>query len=229
MKFMRLLICTGLILSGQCVFWGSPGMASAANQKASGDDLDRILHQLEKRYAPPGFSARFYQVSVLKDLQIEDTASGTILVKRPEMMRWEYENPEEQTIITDGKQMWIYRPGDNQVMIGKAPDFFRDGKGASFLSDIRHIRNRFQITLQPSSDQDAYLIKLEPANKTPDLSEIHLWISKNSFEVIRLVTLNAYGDETRIELSQITFLSRVEDALFHFVVPEGADVLDLQE
>jgi len=26
------------------------------------------------------------------------------------MMRWEYEKPERQVIITDGKKLWIFRP-----------------------------------------------------------------------------------------------------------------------
>ena len=227
MKLLQILICAVLILSGQNVFCETPRSTPSPDQAASTGDLDGILKEIEKRYAHPGFSARFYQVSVLKDMQIEDTASGTILIKRPGMMRWEYEKPERQTIITDGKQLWIYRPEDRQVMIGKAPDFFGDGKGASFLTDIRRIRHQFGITLQKNAERNNYLLKLDPRKKTAGLSEIYLSISKQTFEVVRVVTLNAYGDETRIELSQITFLSSPDDDLFHFVVPEGTDVLEL--
>ena len=59
-------------------------------------------------------------------------------------MRWEYETPDRQTIITDNKTLWIFRPEDNQVMIGKAPSFFEGGKGFSFLSNMKLIQQEIQ-------------------------------------------------------------------------------------
>ena len=44
--------------------------------------------------------------------------------------------------------MWIYRPADNQVMVGKAPSFFADGKGFSFLSDMEAVKKKFYILLK---------------------------------------------------------------------------------
>jgi outer membrane lipoprotein carrier protein len=75
--------------------------------------LDEILNRVENRYAVAGFSARFEQVSTIPAMDITETASGRIFVKRPGMMRWEYEKPDLQTVITDGKTLWIYRPEDN--------------------------------------------------------------------------------------------------------------------
>ncbi len=107
---------------------------------ASALTLDEIIGRVEKRYMDSGFSVQFVQVSTLKAMNIEDTATGRLFVKHPGMMRWEYEKPDKQTIITDGTKLWIHRPDDNQVMIGKAPSFFGDGKGAGFLSDIKRVQ-----------------------------------------------------------------------------------------
>ena len=112
--------------------------------KPSGLSLDEILKRLESRYSAPGFSARFFQTSTLKAMDITETASGTMVVKRPGMMHWVYEKPDKQVIVTDGKKLWIYRPADNQVTVGSAPSFFGDGKGASFLSNIQSVRKTFQ-------------------------------------------------------------------------------------
>ncbi len=144
-------------------------------------------------------------------------------------MRWEYEKPDRQTIITDGNTLWIYRKEDNQVMIGKAPSFFGDGKGFSFLSDMKLIQNKFSIILEKKTGEDYHVLKLFPTEKTFDVSVIYLSVSKKTFEVVKIVTYNSYGDETRIELSDIQFKQKLDDSMFSFKIPQGVEVLHLDE
>ena len=108
-------------------------------------------------------------------------------------------------------------------------DFFGDGKGAGFLSDIRLIRKQFRVTLEKPRDKESHVLKLMPVKKTFDLTEIFLSISKETFDVVHIVTHNTYGDETRIDLTNFQFLEHPDDALFHFNIPEGADVLELDK
>jgi outer membrane lipoprotein carrier protein len=144
-------------------------------------------------------------------------------------MRWEYERPEKQVIITDGFKLWIYRPADNQLITGSAPAFFSDGKGASFLSDITLVRKKFNISLVESKDDFFYELKLKPLEKTLDVTDIRLSVTKNTFTIIRVVTYNSYGDENRIELLNHRFNVNLEDSLFSFDPPPGTDVLQLDE
>ncbi len=192
-------------------------------------DVDKILAGIEKRYAGNGFTAGFFQESMLKAMQISDTAEGLLTVKRPGKMRWEYKIPDPQTIMTDGKNLWIYRPADRQVMVGKAPDFFSDGKGAGFLSDIRQIRRSFKIELQTADNPDYYRLQLLPVQPTPELARVIISVGKTSFQVDQVVTYNAYGDETRIVLSNYQFNLTLDDALFTFEAPEGIDVVQIDQ
>ncbi len=187
--------------------------------------LDEILDSVEKRYAGAGFSARFDQTSIIKAIDIEDTAHGRILVKRPGMMRWEYNAPEKQTIITDGNRLWIYRPELNQVMVGEAPEYLGDGKGASFISNIKLIREKFSLIMDKGEEKADYIINLLPINKIPEVTYIKLRISKNRFEITGITTYNPYGDETRIEMSDFKFDQHLEDSLFRFQAPEGTDII----
>ena len=200
-------------------------LSALADNEASG--IDTILTGLEARYAGKGFKAVFFQESMLKAMQISDTAQGRLTVRRPGKMRWEYTTPDPQTIITDGDTMWIYRPADNQVMVGKAPEFFSGGKGAGFLSDIRQIRKSFTVELKSAENPDYHRLKLVPLNPTPELAMILLSVGKTSFQVDQVVTTNAYGDETRIVLSDYEFNLNPDDALFRFETPEGVDVVQI--
>jgi outer membrane lipoprotein carrier protein len=224
LKWFRFLcICGCLWLSA------APSLAQKAlTEETLPVTLNGILDRVEARYAV-GFSADFSQSSTVKAMNITDTASGKVYVKRPGKMRWEYQKPEPQLIISDGKTLWLYRPNDRQVMIGKAPLFFGGGKGAGFLSDIQVIRNRFHISLEPSKSTDHYLLRLVPMEKTFDLKYVELYVSNRSYQVDRIVTVNTYGDETRIDLSAIRFDKVPADDLFTFTVPKGVEQLRMDQ
>jgi len=207
----------------------SPELRLTALAAESDLTLEQILERMEKHYTGNNFKAEFIQESTVRAMEITDFASGKIFVRYPGKMRWEYEKPEKQVIITDGFKLWIYRPADNQLMTGSAPDFFSDGKGASFLSDITFVRKKFNISLVESKDDFFYELKLKPLEKTLDVTDIRLSVTKKTFTIIRVVTYNSYGDENRIELLNHRFNVNLEDSLFSFDPPPGTDVLQLDE
>lgn len=191
------------------------------------ETIEKIISGVESRYNIPGFSADFEQESILKAMAITESASGRLMVCRPGKMRWEYVIPETQTIITDGDDLWIYHPEENQVMVGKAPSLFGEGKGAGFLSNIRLVRKSFAVSLEPSETPTQYRLKLVPFKPSADLTAVDLQITKSEYDIVRITTFNVYGDETIIELKNINREKVFPEELFRFKVPEGADVVQM--
>jgi outer membrane lipoprotein carrier protein len=210
---------------------GSPPDLNAATDN-SNLSVDQILDRVENKYTNSEFSANFIQKSYLKAMEIMDQASGKVYIKYPGKMRWEYEKPDRQIFITDGEKLWVYRPDDNQVQVGKAPSFFKSGKGASFLSDISLVRQKFDISLKKDKQDESdpfYYLKLTPREKTLDIAEILLMVSKQTFNVVQIISIDLYGDENRIDLLNFAFRADLDDSLFSFKIPEGVDVLQLDE
>ena len=205
------------------------GMFFLPLEAGAADSIDSIINGVEARYNVPGFTAEFDQESILKAMAVTDTASGTLMVRKPGKMRWEYLVPDPQTIITDGDDLWVFHPEENQVMVGKAPAFFGKGKGAGFLSNIKIIREGFQIAQEPDENPARYRLKLVPKKSSVDLMEMRLYIDKKSFDLVRIVTFNVYGDETRIELKNFDFKKTPPENLFEFKIPEGADVVKMNK
>ena len=104
-------------------------IAAQADDSAPALSADAVVANVEARYDCESFSAEFDQTSTLKAMNITDSATGRAVFKRPRKMHWEYTNPVPQKIISDGKTLWIYKPEDNQVIIGQAPVFFAKGNG----------------------------------------------------------------------------------------------------
>jgi len=218
-----------LFFVGQAAFASDLSSKTASKPDASRLSLDEVIQKVEKHYSVSGFTADFSQTSSIKAMEITDSASGRAFFKRSGKMRWEYETPDRQIIITDAKTLWVFRPEDNQVMIGKAPSFFKGGKGFSFLSDMKVIRQKFDMVLEKETEKGFFVLKLLPREKTYDIVEIFLWISRNTFDVVKILTYNSYGDETRIVFNNIQLKEKLDDSLFTFKVPEGTEVLNLDE
>ncbi|MGB9498978.1 MAG: LolA family protein [Dissulfuribacterales bacterium] len=202
--------------------------ADSQNQSFS-LSAEQLVKRLEKRYTVADFSATFFQESTLKAMDITDTATGKVWFKRPGMMRWEYETPEKYAIISDGTTLWIFRPEDNQVVVGDAMAYFGNGKGASFLSNFKLVKDVYLLSLADPENDDQYRLKLAPHQKQLDLSAIFLNIDKKTFNIKSVQTLNAYNDETRIEFSDLIFDPDMKASLFNFQIPDGADVVKLDE
>lgn len=216
--FLAILIALAVMLVAFEEAFGQPLAA----------DLEPVLAGMEKRYDMPGFTAAFVQHTKMAAMEIEDKASGTIHIKRPGKMRWEYQAPERQVVVSDGVQLWIYRPADRQVMIGRAPEYFGDGKGASFLSDMRVLRRNFTVSLVEENDANHHRLKLVPKQRTADLAFIFLDVRKDDFTIDTVTTINAYEDETRIQLSGLKTEAGLSESLFSFDVPPGTEILKLE-
>jgi chaperone LolA len=45
----------------------------------------------------------------------ERVESGTLWLKKPRKMRWEYRSPKEKLFISDGEVVWFYQPAERQL------------------------------------------------------------------------------------------------------------------
>src|SRR5215470_12570090 len=52
---------------------------------------------------------------IYQGVGIERTESGTLWLKKPGKMNWEYRSPEEKLFVSDGKDAWLYLPAEKQV------------------------------------------------------------------------------------------------------------------
>ena len=189
-----------------------------------------ILDRVQQRYAAGDFEADFVQEAHLKAMGMVDTAMGHLYFGRPGMMRWHYKTPEEYLIITDGDTVWIYRPEENQVMLGRAVDYFGSKKGADFFTKPGELSREFVLELAPKEVQEKghYVLRLVPRKERPSLAELYLFISKETFDIVKSVACNAFGDRTTLRFDRYRFNQGLKSSLFVFEIPNGAEVLQLQ-
>ena len=106
--------------------WGGGGPGSSG----SGERLKGLVSLLDGRYKGlRALEAEFLQRTVQPGGAVVE-AKGSVFLQPPAMMRWEYQSPERQLIVTDGDKVYIYEPEERQVMVM--------GRKAALSSAISH-------------------------------------------------------------------------------------------
>ena len=57
------------------------------------------------------------------------TESGTLLLKKPGRMRWDYEQPRPKLFITDGSTAWFYVPGERRFYSDESGEIHYNAAG----------------------------------------------------------------------------------------------------
>ena len=96
----------------------------------------RVKELLEDVFDSKTLSADFVQVVQDKRGQVTDRATGTLKLSRPDRFRWDYAQPYVQTIVADGRKLWLYDPDLGQVTVrsleqglGATPAMLLSGSG----------------------------------------------------------------------------------------------------
>src|SRR5436305_9036955 len=99
----------------QRIVLGSCGMiVCLCGVCAFGADVRDLARQVDEHYNQlRSLKAGFTEI--YSGTGAERTESGTLWLKKPGKMRWEYRSPKEKLFLSDGKDAWFYVPGDRQA------------------------------------------------------------------------------------------------------------------
>jgi outer membrane lipoprotein carrier protein len=190
-----------------------PAVAVAADSVAR---VDAYLGSLKT------LSADFVQLVQDKGGQVTDRASGTFKLSRPDRFRWDYREPYVQTIVADGRKLWLYDPDLQQVTVRS----LQQGLGATpalLLSGVGKVADAFSSG-PVETRQGVTWCRLLPKQPGSDFERVSLGFdARNELQAMELV--DKLGQTTTIQFSGLKRGARLDDALFRFVPPQGADVI----
>jgi outer membrane lipoprotein carrier protein len=148
-------------------------------------------------------------------------STGTLVIRRPDHFRWDYSKPNAETIVADGKRLWLYDVELQQVTV-KPLDKTLATSPAVLLSGSNDAAKSFTVTDQGEKDGLAW-VQLTPKVKDSDFDSVRLGFKGEDVAVMELK--DNLGNTTRISFDHIQRNPNVDDAVFHFTPPAGADVI----
>lgn len=194
----------------------------------AGDDAAKTLDAVQKRYdSVQDLRASFAQTSFSAALGKETEAHGTVVVKRPGKMRWEYGKPDGRVIVLDGSAIRIWSPEEKQLQIAALSAANVSPTALGFLMGQAVLGDSFDAKSVSEPGRSERGLLLRPKGDA-GFESLTLWLDAKSLQLRESVVVDLFGNRTRVRLDAIVENAGVDSGAFELAPPAGADVIDLR-
>jgi len=167
------------------------------------------------------FEANFTQRVVDTNSEVLQKSSGEVWISKPGHFRWNYRRPYQQLIVSDGKQLWNYDEDLEQASVSPV-DATLTSTPAMLLSGLRPLSEVMNTRpLGKENGRDWY--RLEPKDQDAAVEAVRIGFLNGRLEVIEV--RDSFGNQTRIQFTDIKLNQALDPALFRLELPPGTDVI----
>ena len=206
------------------------GMGIAAQERqaqATPASAREAAARIDARYnGMKSLSAEFTEIYSSGGTQRSE--SGTLKIKKPGKMRWDYTSPREKVFLTDGSTAWFYVPGERQAR--RAPVKKLD----DLRSPLRYLLGRAKLEKEirglslapdvPPESSGGVVLRGVPVGMEDRISQLLLESDGHGY-LLRIVMDELDGSRTEFRLRAQRENLAIEDAEFRFRPPAGVEVL----
>jgi outer membrane lipoprotein carrier protein len=205
-----------------------------------------IAAKLEARYRGVHTLAATFLERYSENGQAARSEAGTAYFRRPGKMRWEYESPEKNIFLVDGKTAWFYVPADHTVTRAPAKQSTDWRTPLALLAGemkLSRVCARVEATTdeepatpgnavlycplrgEGSAPQQAASAAANRRDSRPDES-VYLEIAPATGELARVLVREKGGVEIEFKFASWRFDPPVADSFFRFDVPPGVAIVN---
>jgi outer membrane lipoprotein carrier protein len=209
-------------------------------------DVKALVTRLETRYRSAGTLQAAFLERYIENGHLVRVEAGTAFFRRPGKMRWEYESPERNLFLVDGKSAWFYVPADHTATRVPAKESSDWRTPLSLLAGEMKVsrvcaRVEAALTEKPESpDHAVFFCQLrgtdpahnnqssrEPSRQTGDRGEIVFFeIVKNTGELVRVLVKEPGGVGVEFHFANWKWDPPLADSLFRFAAPPGVAIVN---
>jgi outer membrane lipoprotein carrier protein len=216
-------------------------LLSPTGRKEAGD----LASRMEVRYRDAKTLQATFLERYIENGGVLRSEAGTAYFRRPGKMRWEYERPENDLFLVDGKMAWFYVPADHTVtrVPAKQSEDLRTPL-ALLAGEMKISRICARVELaddeKPLREGDAVLrCRVRGEKKSaesldqpdtvlgangPDV--IFFEVARDSGELVRLIVRQAGGVEVEFRFENWRFDPSLPETMFRFQPPPGVAIVN---
>jgi outer membrane lipoprotein carrier protein len=193
-------------------------LAASTAPGPSAEDLARKVQDHYERTAD--LEARFQQTYTYSGFGRRQGSSGTLRVKKPGMMRWDYEKPSRKTIAVKGSRLVQWEPEENQAYVDERFDASAMSAAVTFLLGKGDLAREFDLALG-----DGGALLLRPKEQDPRVASIALTVGPGG-EVTATRVVDGSGNVNEIRFSDVRRNQGLADAAFEVKLPKDVRRVD---
>lgn len=209
----------------------APAKAAAkpAEKKAE-DPAGPVLEKLKAWDAAlQTLKADFTQELNFTEAGLKQTIEGNLRYSRPNLLRIEHIKPSRQLVVTDKKDIWIYKPEDNQV-VRASWDAWRRTQDQNFsgildFGNYAALTEKNTATVSGGKDGAPVTVKFVP--KSGKDYSLSLTLSATDYFPLG-AELSVEGTVIKTRLTSVEKNGPVDAAVFKFSPPKGAETLEFK-
>lgn len=209
-----LFVCLSAPATGQCATLTPVQIA------------EKIQQTYEKTTA---FKADFLQTSTISTMEHRQRkGSGTMVIQKPGLLRWDYTSPEKQVLVSDGKTFSLYFASENQMIVTPAKEYLQEDVTYNFFAGKGNLLHDFEVLpVSPEQEKPGSLaIKLIPKKTHAQVETMNVWVDEGTFLVNRLEIIDHLGSITNLLLVNTVVNHPMLTEYFHFSPPEGTEIIE---
>lgn len=175
--------------------------------------------------------AEFFQTYYNQLYQKYDRSSGKVKFAKPGRMRWDYAAPNGKVVVSDGKKLVVYEPGEDkepgQVFERKISDSELP-QALAFLTGTGKLADDFTYRLLDAASQgfaNGYVLELLPKKPNPLCERILFYVdgdAKRAGLVHRVLIIDSTGNRNRIDFKAMKFNRPLDAKTFAWQPPKDA-------
>ena len=194
---------------------------------AQTEDIRRIARAVDDHYNHLGtLQADFTEI--YRGDGAERVESGTLWLKKPRKMRWEYRSPKEKLFISDGELVWFYLPAERQVRKTSLRKLNDVRSPLAFLLGKTKLENELQglskVVDQSPMGEGNIVLRGIPRSMA-GLSEVQLEITLSN-QIVRIVLMEPDGATTEFRFANWKENQPLSGSLFSFNPPPGVEAVE---
>jgi len=219
-----------------CVFLAALGALAAgritqtAVPTAADPTAAELAAALQQKYDRiRDFSADFIQSYTGGVLKKKLTAErGSLWVRKPGKMRWDYKSPEVKEFVSDGNKTYFYVPEDKQVFVASLPADDSVSTRILFLAGKGNLTRDFTpslVALPTGAPPGSRALKLVPRAAQADFEWLMLFVDPATLALRGLASTDAQGGTSTFTFNNVKENVGVSDKVFVFKMPRGVDLI----
>jgi outer membrane lipoprotein carrier protein len=189
----------------------------------TGPSAQEVATSVQRKYDTiRDFSTDFvhtYEGGVLKRKREE---RGTLLVKKPGKMRWNYKAPDEKVFVSDGVRLTQYFPEENRALVSAVPE--DDQAAVLFLAGRGSLTRDFNVSLVQGGPAGTWTLRLEPKRPEAEYDWLEISAARDTFLLQSLTVAEKQGSRSTFTFTNFKENPGIADKTFAFSIPRGAEV-----
>jgi outer membrane lipoprotein carrier protein len=154
----------------------------------------------------------------------QDESKGTFILQRPGKFFWKTETPAPQLLISNQKTIWLYDPDLQTVNERPFSDDLKKTPVLLLSEDVDKLRKNF--TINRSLADKAEKFSITPKVTEGLFQELLLVFVDN--QLTEFSIRDSLGQLTHFTLSNVKRNQAIDETVFNFIAPAGADIIKNQ-